>query len=230
MLKQKISNFFYKILAKDKLYSIDGRKLISSNNIVEELTISQFESLKQIKDLTNEDLIKLMKNGYLSSSEKVLLLDILSLFNSLEVNFNRILGMNGNSCAGISAILNSASENPSYNNIFQTEIELSFKKNLQEYIEVRHLIAHGVAKKHINTNSILFITSNKNDWNKKVKHRKKNLQKFSDRPDKQTLLSDMGERSIIYAVTYVPFLEYLRSTLKPIEKYFSEKTALETRH
>lgn len=228
MLKQKISNFFYKILTKDKLYCIDGSKLISSNNIVEELTISQFENLKVINNLTNEDFIKLMKNDYLSSSEKALLLDILNLFNSLEVNFNRILGMNSNSCAGISAILNPTNENPSYNNLFHTEIELGFKKTLQGYIEIRHLIAHGIAKKHINTNSILFITSNKNDWNKKVKHRTKNPQKFSDRPDKQTLLSDMGEKSIIYAVTYVPFLEYLRSTLKPIEKYFSEKTALET--
>lgn len=169
-----------------------------------------------------------MTEGFLSSLEKVLLLDILNLFNSIEVNFNRILGLNSKSCAGISVILNPSNNNPSYNNIFQTDRTLEFKNTLQSYIEIRHLIAHGLAKKHMDTNSILFFTSNQNDWNKKVKNRKNNPEKLLNRPDRHILLKEMSEKSIIYTVACVPLLEYLRSILVPIEKYFSERAAIET--
>ncbi|MDQ9010122.1 hypothetical protein RFI36_10270 [Acinetobacter gerneri] len=229
MLKNKISNFFTKNLFKNKLHIIEGRKLISSNSVIEDLTFIQFKNLEIINNLTNEDFRNLMTEGFLTSSEKVLLLDILNLFNSIEVNFNRILGLNSNSCAGISAILNPNNNNPFYNNLFQTDTTLEFKKTLQGYIEIRHLIAHGLAKKHKDTNSILFFTSNRNDWNKKLKKRREDPEKFSNRPDQNILLKEMSDKSIIYAVAYVEFLEYLRSSLLPIEKYFSEKAAIETR-
>ncbi|MEX5781811.1 hypothetical protein [Acinetobacter baumannii] len=226
MLKKKISNFFTKNLFKNKLHIIDGRKLISSNNVIEDLTFTQLKNLEIINNLTNEDFRDLMTEGFLSSSEKVLILDILNLFNSMEVNFNRILGLSKNG-AGISAILNPS--NTSYNKLFQTDLALEFKKTLQDYIEIRHLIAHGLMKKHMDTNSILFFTSNQNDWNRKLKKRRDNPEKVSNRPDQHILLKEMSEKSIIYVVAYVPFLEYLRSILLPIEKYFSEQAAIETR-
>lgn len=212
---------------QNKLHTIDGRDLISSNNIIDELTIAQFKSLDVINNLTEDDFKNLMKNGFLSSSEKVLIFDILSLFNSIEVNFNRVLGLNSNSCALLSAILND-NKNPSYKKLFQTDFASQSHKTLQNYIDVRHLIAHGLAKKHMSTNSILFITSNKNDWNKKLSKRKENPEKLADRPDKNILLKEMGEKSIIYAVLNVSLLKYIQEILMPIAKYFAEHAAIET--
>lgn len=214
---------------ENKLHTIDGRDLISSNNIVDELNIAQLKSLDVINNLTEDDFKNLIKNGFLSSSEKILLFDILNLFNSIEVNFNRILGLNSNSGSGLSGILNPKNSNPLYNRLFKTDISLAFKKTLQEYIEIRNLIAHGIAKKHLDTNSILFITSNKSDWNNKLRKRKENPEKLSDRPDRDVLLKEMGEKSIIYAVINVRLLKYLQEILMPIDKYFAEYAAIETR-
>lgn len=80
----------------------------------------------------------------------------------------------------------------------------------------------------MSTNSILFITSNKNDWNKKLSKRKENPEKLADRPDKNILLKEMGEKSIIYAVLNVSLLKYIQEILMPIAKYFAEHAAIET--
>lgn len=50
MLKKKISDFFNKNKFKNKLHIIDGRKLISSNNIIEDLTFTQFKNLEIINN------------------------------------------------------------------------------------------------------------------------------------------------------------------------------------
>ena len=61
MLKKKISNFFTKNLFKNKLHIIDGRKLISSNNVIEDLTFTQLKNLEIINNLTNEDFIRIKR-------------------------------------------------------------------------------------------------------------------------------------------------------------------------
>lgn len=59
------------------------------------------------------------------------------------------------------------------------------------YIEIRHLIAHTIAKKYTDTNSIIFIVSNKKEWNKQVLSRKKVKETFINREDSHILLNEM---------------------------------------
>lgn len=79
--------------------------IFPSDEIIDKLTKVQFYILRVINNLTLHEFQIIFKNGQLSPKEKVLIFDILRLFNSLEVDFNRIIGLEGNSCSGISAIL-----------------------------------------------------------------------------------------------------------------------------
>ena len=70
------------------------------------INASHIEGWKVINNLSTAGFEDLFINGNLSSSDKVLIFDILSLFNSLEFNFNRVIGLDNSSGGGLGAILN----------------------------------------------------------------------------------------------------------------------------
>lgn len=196
---------------------------MSENSIEEILSAIQIESWKAINDLSIDEFEDFFSNGILSSSDKVLVFDILILFNNLELNFNRVIGLDSASCGGLGAILNeiNVKQNPTYNALFATDESSKFKKTLQDYLEVRNLIAHSMIKKHNDTNSMVFFSANKTDWSSNVKKRKKELHRFSNRVDSTITLSEMKENHANFAVLSLPFLEYLRKLLIPIDLHFA---------
>ena len=206
---------------------------MSENSIEGILNAIQIESWKAINDLSTDEFENFFSNGILSSSDKVLVFDILSLFNNLELNFNRVIGLYSASCSGLGAILNenNIKQNPTYQTLFETDASSKFKKTLQDYLEVRNLIAHSTIRKHNDTNSFVFFSANKTDWSKNVERRKKELHRFSSRVDSDIALSEMGDNHANFAVLSLPFLEYLRKLLIPIDlhfaKYAAEKTGIE---
>lgn len=196
---------------------------MSENSIEGILNAIQIESWKAINDLGTDEFENFFSNGILSSSDKVLVFDILSLFNNLELNFNRVIGLYSDSCSGLGAILNenNIKQNPTYQALFETDESSKFKKTLQDYLEVRNLIAHSTIRKHNDTNSMVFFSANKTDWSKNVERRKKELQRFSSRVDSDITLSEMGDNHANFAVLSLPFLEYLRKLLIPIDLHFA---------
>ena len=216
---------------------IDGRSLVSeTGNALGVNTSTAFDGLNVLKAMSDEDFIVLLNNirSSLSPQEKVLLFDILTLFNSLEVNLNRIIGFRHKpgSCNGLSTILKPDAE-VIYQNLFDTEDALRSRQLLNENIEIRHFIAHGMPKKHVDTDTVFFITINQKEWNKKVKNRIENRSKdpelYADRQDKDVFFSTMSKGSIIYPVMSLSSLRGLKLALIPIEKYFSEYAAIETK-
>ena len=216
---------------------IDGRSLVSeAGNALGNNSSTAFDGLNVLKAMSDEDFIVLLNNirSSLSPQEKVLLFDILTLFNSLEVNLNRIIGFRHKpgSCNGLSTILKPDAE-VIYQNLFDTEDALRSRQLLNENIEIRHFIAHGMPKKHVDTDTVFFITSNQKEWNKKVKNRIENRSKdpelYADRQDEDVFFSTMSKGSIIYPVMSFSSLRGLKLALIPIEKYFSEYAAIETK-
>lgn len=196
---------------------------MSENSIEGILNAIQIESWKAINDLGTDEFENFFSNGILSSSDKVLVFDILSLFNNLELNFNRVIGLYSDSCSGLGAILNenNIKQNPTYQALFETDESSKFKKILQDYLEVRNLIAHSTIRKHNDTNSMVFFSANKTDWSKNVERRKKELHRFSNRVDSDIALSEMRDNHANFAVLSLPFLEYLRKLLIPIDLHFA---------
>ena len=196
---------------------------LSEHSIEDIISDLQLDSWKAINNLSIDDFENLFSNGILSSSDKILVFDILSLFNSLELNFNRIIGLNSLSCGGLGAILNEKNirQNSTYQALFETDESSKFKEILQTYLEVRNLIAHSSIKKHNDTDSMVFFSANKTDWSNSVKRRKKESHKFSNRIDSAVTLSEMGENQANFAVLCLPFLDYLRGLLIPIDLYYA---------
>lgn len=216
---------------------IDGRSLISgTGNTLGVNTSTAFDGLNALKAMSDGDFIALLNSSRssLNLQEKVLLFDILTLFNSLEVNLNRVIGFRHRpgSCNGLSTILKPNAE-VIYQNLFDTENALRSRQLLNENIEIRHFIAHGMPKKHVDTDTVFFITSNQKEWNKRVKNRteqrSKNPQLYADRQDEDVFFSTMSKGSIIYPVMSFSSLRGLKLALIPIEKYFSEYAAIETK-
>ena len=193
---------------------------------------SHIEGWKVISNLSTDDFEDLFINGILSSSDKILIFDILSLFNSLEFNFNRVIGLDNSSGGGLGAILNENNirQNPAYSALFDTDEASKFKEALQHYLEIRNLIAHSMVRKHDDTNNLVFFSANKQDWSKNVVRRKKELDRYSDRIDSSVVLSEMKENHANFAILNLTFLEYLKKLLIPIEvhfaKYAAEKTGM----
>ena len=193
---------------------------------------SHIEGWKVISNLSTADFEDLFINGILSSSDKILIFDILSLFNSIEFNFNRVIGLDNSSGAGLGAILNENNirQNPAYSALFDTDEASKFKEALQHYLEIRNLIAHSMVRKHDDTNNLVFFSANKQDWSKNVVRRKKELDRYSDRIDSSVVLSEMKENHANFAILNLTFLEYLKKLLIPIEvhfaKYAAEKTGM----
>lgn len=204
---------------------------MSEKRIEEILSAIQIESWKIITNLSTAGIENLFVNGTLSSSDKVLIFDILSLFNSIEFNLNTILGLDNSSGGGLGAILNenNIKQNPAYSALFNTDESSKFKAILQCYLEIRNLIAHSTVRKHDDTNSMVFFSANKTDWAKNVARRRKEIDKFTNRIDSSVVLNEMNDNPANFAVLSLPFLEYLRKLLTPIElhfdKYAGEKTA-----
>ena len=216
---------------------IDGRYLVSeAGNALGNNSSTAFDGLNVLKAMSDEDFIVLLNNirSSLSPQEKVLIFDILTLFNSLEVNLNRIIGFRHKpgSCNGLSTILKPDAE-VIYQNLFDTEDALRSRQLLNENIEIRHFIAHGMPKKHVDTDTVFFITSNQREWNNKVKNRIENRSKdpelYADRQDEDVFFGTMSKGSIIYPVMSLSSLRGLKLALIPIEKYFSEYAAIETK-
>lgn len=196
------------------------------NNIIETLTLAQINSLEKIEKLTPRDFRYLTERGFLSSEEKILLFDILSLFNSMEVNINRVVGLEGDGkdCGSLSVFLNKTNlnENPAYKNLFRTDLELNNIGIVADYIDVRHLIAHGLVRKHKETDSLVFFTTNRSDWSRKVKGRRKNLEKFANRYDSETILNPLPPNHAGYAVLTLDLLRFLKAILIPIENQIAK--------
>lgn len=228
MFKKKVSSFFTRNSRRDNLSLLDGRQLVSEINSSEEWASTVSKTLKVLDSLSSEDYQEFLKASPLSYREKVLLFDILSLFNSIEVNLNRVLGLKHDKGALLASLLNDRT-NLAYQTMFETDIASNFREILKENIEIRHLIAHGLAKRYAGTDSIVFITSNKDDWERKVKKRRKNPEKFLNREDSNTVLNEMGKNVIITPIVSISSLEAFRSTLVTIENHFSNYAALETR-
>lgn len=204
-----------------------------TKDIIEVLTLAQIDSLRKINTLNPEDFRNLVEKSLIASEEKVLLYDILSLFNSMEVNLNSVVGLegDGDKCGNLSVFINETNlkENPTYKNLFTTEMELNNIGVVRDYIEVRHLIAHSLVRKHKGTDSLVFFTTNRKDWRNKVKNRQKNLEKFTNRVDSETILSELPSNHASYAVLTLDFLRFLRTILIPIEiqiaKFAQKKTS-----
>lgn len=216
---------------------IDGRSLVSeASDALDINTPTAFDGLNALKAMSDEDFKVLLNDvrGSLSSQEKVLIFDILTLCNSLEVNLNRVIGFRHKpgSCNGLSTILKPDAE-VVYRDLFDTEDALRFRQLLNENIEIRHFIAHGMPKKHVDTDTVFFITSNQKEWNKRVKNRKekrlKDPELYADRQDADVFFSTMSKGSVIYPVMSFSSLRGLKLALIPIEKYFSEYAAIETK-
>lgn len=200
---------------------------MSERSIEEIINASHFEGWEAISNLSTAGFEGLFINGILSSSDKILIFDILSLFNSIEFNFNRVIGLDNSSGAGLGAILN---ENniKQYSVLFDTDESSEFKKQLQYYLEIRNLIAHSMVRKHDDTNNLVFFSANKNDWSKNVVRRKKELDRFTNRIDSSVVLSEMDENHANFAILNLTFLEYLKELLIPIDSYFSKYAAEKT--
>jgi len=216
---------------------IDGRSLVlEAGNALGVNTSTAFDGLNALEAMPDEDFIALLNNirNSLSPQEKVLLFDILTLFNSLEMNLNRIIGFRhkSGSCNGLSTILKPDAEFI-YQNLFDTEDALRSRQLLNENIEIRHFIAHGIPKKHVDTDTVFFITSNQKEWNKKVKNRienrSKNPELYADRQDADVFFSAMSKGGIIYPIVSLSSLRGLKLALIPIDKYFAEYAAIETK-
>lgn len=184
---------------------------------------SHIEGWKVISNLSTAGFEDLFINGVLSSSDKILIFDILSLFNSLEFNFNRVIGLDNSSGGGLGAILNenNINQNPAYRALFETDESSKFKTPLRDYLEIRNLIAHSMVKKHEDTGSLVFFSANKTDWSKSVKRRKKELDKFTNRIDSSVVLNEMNENHANFAILCLPFLEYLKELLITIDLHFA---------
>lgn len=216
---------------------IDGRSLVSeTGNALGNNTSTAFDGLSTLNAMSDDDFIALLNSSRssLNPQEKVLLFDILTLFNSLEVNLNRVIGFRHKpgSCNGLSAIIKPDAD-AIYQNLFDTEDALRSRQLLNENIEIRHFIAHGMPKKHVDTDTVFFITSNQREWNNKVKNRIENRSKdpelYADRQDEDVFFGTMSKGSIIYPVMSLSSLRGLKLALIAIEKYFSEYAAFETR-
>jgi len=232
MLKRK----FNKRLSRG-LSLIDGRSFVSEAGDALDINIpTAFDGLSALKAMSDEDFKVLLNDvrSSLSSQEKVLLFDILTLFNSLEVNLNRVIGFRHKpgSCNGLSTILKPDAE-VIYRDLFDTEDALKFRQLLNENIEIRHFIAHGMPKKYAAMDIVFFITSNQKEWNKRVNKRMEKRSRtpelYTDRQDADVFFSAMSKGSIIYPVMSFSFLRGLKLALIPIEKYFSEYAAIETK-
>lgn len=197
------------------------------------INASHIEGWKVISNLSTAGFEDLFINGILSSSDKILIFDVLSLFNSLEFNFNRVIGLDSASCGGLGEILNenNINQNPAYRALFETDESSKFKEALQYYLEIRNLIAHSMVRKHDDTNNLVFFSANKKDWSKNVTRRKKELDRFTNRIDSSVVLNEMNENHANFAILGLSFLEYLKELLIPIElhfaKYAAEKTGLD---
>lgn len=232
MIKRKLNEHL-----KRGLSLIYGSSLVSeTDNALGNNTSTVFDGLNALNAMSDDDFIALLNSSRssLNPQEKVLLFDILTLFNSLEVNLNRVIGFKHSpgSCTGLSTIIKSDA-NVIYQNLFDTEDALRSRQILNENIEIRHFIAHGMPKKHVDTDTVFFITSNQRDWNNKVKNRIENRSKdpelYADRQDEDVFFGTMSRRSIIYPVMSLSSLRGLKLALIAIEKYFSEYAAFETR-
>lgn len=203
---------------------------MSEKRIEEVISDINTESWEIINNLSTAGIENLFVNGTLSSSDKVLIFDILSLFNSLEFNFNRVLGLDNSSGGGLGAILNenNIKQNPAYSALFDTDESSKFKEILQCYLEIRNLIAHSMVRKHDDTNSMVCFSANKTDWAKNVVRRKKEIDKFTNRIDSSVVLNEMNDNHANFAVLSVPFLEYIKKLLIPIESHFSKYAAEKT--
>lgn len=194
------------------------------------INASHIEGWKVINNLSTAGFEDLFINGNLSSSDKVLIFDILSLFNSLEFSFNRVIGLDNSSGGGLGAILNENNirQNPAYSALFDTDEASEFKEALQHYLEIRNLIAHSMVRKHDDTNNLVFFSANKQDWAKNVTRRKKELDRYSNRIDSSVVLSEMNENHANFAILNLRFLEYLKELLIPIEVHFAKHAAEKT--
>lgn len=197
-----------------------------TEDIIEVLTSAQVDSLEKVNVLNSEDFRSLVENSLISSEDKILLFDILSLFNSMEVNLNRVIGLVGDDkdCGYLSVFINKRNlkENPAYKNLFNTDLELNNIGVVRDYIEVRNLIAHSLVRKHQGTNSLVFFTTNRKDWGNKVKDRHKNLEKFANRMDSETILNQLPSNHAAYTVLTLDFLRFLRTILIPIESQIAK--------
>ncbi len=232
MFKRKLNSLFSPKWSRLGLSLIDGRALVSgASDTLDNTVPTAIDGLNSLKAMSDEDFKVLLNDakGSLSPQEKVLLFDILTLFNSLEMNLNRVIGFRHKpgSCKGLSEILKPNTD-AIYLALFETEDALNFRQILNENIEIRHLIAHGLPKKHAATDVVFFITSNQREWNNRVKERIKTPELYTDRQDADVLLNFMSKGSIIYPVISLASLRGLKLALIPIEKYFSEYAAIET--
>lgn len=200
---------------------------LSEKSMEEIINASHIEGWKVISNLSTAGFEDLFINGILSSSDKILIFDILSLFNSLEFNFNRVIGLDSASCGGLGEILNenNINQNPAYRALFETDESSKFKIALQYYLEIRNLIAHSMVRKHDDTNNLVFFSANKKDWSKNVTRRKKELDRFTNRIDSSVVLNEMNENHANFAILGLPFLEYLKELLIPIELHFAKYAA-----
>lgn len=171
---------------------------------------------KSILDSLTDKEYHFLINSQLPSKEKILLFDILTLFNNVEMNLNRILNLKYDIGALLSNILNDHT-NPRYNSLFNTEIAENFRRVLKENIQIRHLIAHGVPKKYKDIDCIIFLTNNKTDWDKKIVKREGNCG-----------MGQMRKNHIITPIVSISSLKALRATLIDIDSYFAFHTAKET--
>lgn len=172
---------------------------------------------KSILDSLTDKEYHFLINSQLPYKEKILLFDILTLFNNVEMNLNRILNLKYDIGALLSNILNDQT-NPKYNSLFNTEVAENFRKILKENIEIRHLIAHGVPKKYKDIECIIFLTSNKKDWDKKI----------VKSPEGKCNIRQMRKNHIITPIVSISSLKALRATLIDIDSYFAFHTAKET--
>lgn len=198
-----------------------------SHKISSESAVGQVKSLKIIGALDSNEIRNLFLNGNLNSEEKVLLYETLSLFHSIELNLNRIIGLgdNINDCGGLAKFINdnNLKENPAYQGIFKTKFYLDNLPFLQAYIEVRHLIAHCIAAKHHETNSFVFVSANRLDWNTKINNAIKKYRGLGIPEDiiENTSFYELPPNHLGFNVVYLPLLEDIRSSLIPIVEYIA---------
>lgn len=198
-----------------------------SHKISSESAVGQVKSLKIIGALDSNEIRNLFLNGNLNSEEKVLLYETLSLFHSIELNLNRIIGLgdNINDCGGLAKFINdnNLKENPAYQGIFKTKFYLDNLPFLQTYIEVRHLIAHCISAKHHETNSFVFVSANRLDWNTKINNAIKKYRGLGIPEDiiENTSFYELPPNHLGFNVVYLPLLEDIRSSLIPIVEYIA---------